>query len=91
MFYRKLSVTEVINNDRPEETNNADVDNAPGERNDEEIGDLKKVYYTLHKMPLSKRMTELQVRSTGRRSHNKSFSIKNGQNENSGSSFSAIE
>ena len=76
MLYRKSSVAEVINNDRPEEADNADVNNAPGEWDDEEIRDLKKVYYTLPKKPLSKTVTELPVRSTGRRSHNKLFSIK---------------
>ena len=42
--FTELSMTEVINDDCPEEANSADVNHAPGQRNDEEVQDLNEIF-----------------------------------------------
>jgi hypothetical protein len=51
--FTELSMTEVINDDCPEEANSADVHHAPGQRNDEEVQDLNETFTTIKKINTS--------------------------------------
>lgn len=42
--FTELSMTEVIDDDCPEEANGADINHAPGKRNDEEVEDLNEKF-----------------------------------------------
>lgn len=48
--FTELSMTEVVNDDCPEEANSADVHHAPGQRNDEEVQNLNETFTSIKKI-----------------------------------------
>lgn len=61
--FTELSMTEVIDDDCPEEANGADINHAPGKRNDEEVEDLNEKFTFFFKF-ITRRLECVRVKMT---------------------------